>query len=119
MCLVLTCPPTTAIAGKESHRVGRAFSSPWSPRAVQALWSLFTNEIKLSMPPPDPTLPEHNKGEEIEEHTDQITARSQPRPSHTPRSGRKGFEANRESFGRLIPTSRDGFIEFDVFTVGW
>ncbi|KAG6490884.1 hypothetical protein ZIOFF_052214 [Zingiber officinale] len=47
--LVLTCPPTTAIAGKESQRVGRAFSSPWSPRAVQALWSLFTNEIKLSM----------------------------------------------------------------------
>lgn len=35
--------------GKESQRVGNALSSPWSPRAVHALWILFTNVIKLSM----------------------------------------------------------------------
>jgi len=30
-------PPTTAIAGRESQRVGSALDSPWSPKAVQAL----------------------------------------------------------------------------------
>jgi len=44
-----TWPPTTAIAGNESQRVGRELPSPWSPRAVQALWILFTSAIKLSI----------------------------------------------------------------------
>jgi hypothetical protein len=35
--------------GKESQRVGKAVASPWSPRAVQALWILLTKEIKFSM----------------------------------------------------------------------
>lgn len=35
--------------GKASQRVGRALSSPWSPRAVQAFCSLFTNCIKFSI----------------------------------------------------------------------
>ncbi|KAB8100525.1 hypothetical protein EE612_031081 [Oryza sativa] len=42
-------PPTTAMAGSESQRVGRALSSPWSPRAVQARCSLLTSEIRFSM----------------------------------------------------------------------
>jgi hypothetical protein len=33
----------------ESQRVGRALSSPWSPRAVQARCSLLTSEIRFSM----------------------------------------------------------------------
>lgn len=44
-----TWPPTTAMAGKASQRVGKALSSPWSPRAVQALCILFTNEIRFSI----------------------------------------------------------------------
>lgn len=44
-----TWPPTTAMAGRESQRVGNALSSPWSPRAVQALWILFTNDIRFSI----------------------------------------------------------------------
>uniref|UniRef100_A0A0E0L5I5 Fe2OG dioxygenase domain-containing protein n=2 Tax=Oryza punctata TaxID=4537 RepID=A0A0E0L5I5_ORYPU len=44
-----TWPPTTAMAGSESQRVGRALSSPWSPRAVQARCSLLTSEIRFSM----------------------------------------------------------------------
>ena len=45
----LTWPPTTAMAGRESQRVGNALASPWSPRAVQALWILLTSEIKFSI----------------------------------------------------------------------
>jgi len=37
------------MAGSESQSVGRALSSPWSPRAVHALCSLLTRVIKLSM----------------------------------------------------------------------
>ena len=44
-----TWPPTTAIAGRESQRVGKALASPWSPKAVQALWILFTKEIRFSI----------------------------------------------------------------------
>ena len=33
---IVTWPPTTAIVGSESHSVGSALSSPWSPRAVHA-----------------------------------------------------------------------------------
>lgn len=44
-----TWPPTTAMEGKASQRVGRALSSPWSPSAVHALCILFTNEIKVSI----------------------------------------------------------------------
>ena len=44
-----TWPPTTAMAGSESQSVGRALSSPWSPRAVQARCSLLTREIRFSM----------------------------------------------------------------------
>lgn len=46
---IQTWPPTTAIAGKESHRVGKALESPWSPRAVQALCILLTREIRFSI----------------------------------------------------------------------
>lgn len=45
----LTWPPTTAIEGSESHRVGNVLPSPWSPSAVQALWILFTKEIRFSI----------------------------------------------------------------------
>ena len=44
-----TCPPTTATEGRDSHRVGRAVSPPWSPRTVQALWILLTSPIKPSI----------------------------------------------------------------------
>ncbi|BAS73708.1 Os01g0681150 [Oryza sativa Japonica Group] len=42
-------PPTTAMAGSESQRVGSALSSPWSPRAVHARCSLLTSEMRFSM----------------------------------------------------------------------
>ena len=42
-------PPTTAMAGRESHSVGSALFSPWSPKAVQALWILLTKEIRFSI----------------------------------------------------------------------
>jgi hypothetical protein len=45
----LTWPPTTAIEGSESQRVGNVLPSPWSPSAVQALWILFTKEIRFSI----------------------------------------------------------------------
>lgn len=44
-----TWPPTTAMAGSESQRVGSALSSPWSPRAVHARCSLLTSEMRFSM----------------------------------------------------------------------
>lgn len=46
-----TWPPTTAIEGKASQSVGNALSSPWSPSAVHALCSLFTNVIRFSIYP--------------------------------------------------------------------
>ena len=44
-----TWPPTTAIEGNASQRVGKALSSPWSPSAVHALCILLTNEIRFSI----------------------------------------------------------------------
>lgn len=37
------------MAGRESQRVGKAVASPWSPRAVQALWILLTKESRFSI----------------------------------------------------------------------
>jgi len=37
------------MAGRESHSVGSAVFSPWSPKAVQALWILFTKEMRFSI----------------------------------------------------------------------
>jgi hypothetical protein len=53
---LITWPPTTAIVGSESHSVGSALSSPWSPRAVHARWSLLTREMRFSMASTPETL---------------------------------------------------------------
>jgi hypothetical protein len=53
---LVTWPPTTAIVGSESHSVGSALSSPWSPRAVHARWSLLTREMRFSMASTPETL---------------------------------------------------------------
>ena len=44
------------MAGSESHRVGSALSSPWSPRAVHARCSLFTSEMRFSLAAAPETL---------------------------------------------------------------
>lgn len=47
----MTWPPTTAMVGRDSQRVGRLAPSPppWSPRAVQARWMRFIRPIRPSM----------------------------------------------------------------------
>lgn len=42
-------PPTTAMVGSDSQRVGKSLPPPWSPRAVQARWMRFIIPIRLSM----------------------------------------------------------------------
>ena len=44
-----TWPPTTAMVGSDSQRVGRSPPPPWSPRAVQARWMRFISPIRPSM----------------------------------------------------------------------
>lgn len=45
-----TWPPTTAMEGSDSQRVGREESSPpWSPRAVQTRWIRLTRAMRDSM----------------------------------------------------------------------
>ena len=44
-----TWPPTTAMVGRDSQRVGKSLPPPWSPRAVQARWMRFINPIRPSM----------------------------------------------------------------------
>ena len=44
-----TWPPTTAMVGRDSQRVGKSLSPPWSPRAVHARWIRFINPIRPSM----------------------------------------------------------------------
>jgi hypothetical protein len=44
-----TWPPTTAMVGSDSQRVGKSLPPPWSPRAVQARWMRFIIPIRLSM----------------------------------------------------------------------
>lgn len=92
-----TCPPTTAMAGSESQSVGNELPSPWSPRAVHALWSLFTSDIKFSIPPPLPLrLFTPHLGSEIRSAgTDSREGSRTARRSEGERRGRLG-EENRE-----------------------